>query len=503
MQGDNNMFKKPLVILEMANNHMGDLSHGLRILNEFKAVTALYEEEFDFSFKLQLRDVSFIHPDYRERMDISQIKRFTETKPPQGEFQALKDEIERLGFLSMCTPFDEPSVGVMLDMDFRIFKVASCSFADWPLMEEVVKVDRPIIISTAGALCSDMDNVVSFFKNKKKEFTVMHCVSAYPTQDSDLELNQIDYLINRYPEVPIGYSAHELPENTSAVKIAVAKGARVFEKHVGVPTDEYKLNNYSCSPAQLSEWLLAMKGAYTMCGTKDQRMSFTAEGEKALKGLFRGAFVSRDISKGETFTPQDVFCAIPAAEGQIIARQLSKYTSFIASVDIKMNGSVMMQDVKLIDKRGTVQGIVQRIKEALEHASISAPFGVPCAAYAHYGLDRFDEVGAVLINLVNREYSKTLLIMFPGQRYPLHYHMHKEETFNILSGGLTIKLEGEMHSLKKGDLLTVHREQKHSFSTEIGVILEEISTTYIDGDSYYDDPGILGSNERKVTFGLY
>jgi N-acetylneuraminate synthase len=267
--------------------------------------------------------------------------------------------------------------------------------------------------------------------------------------------------------------------------------------------EKYSLNNYSCTPAQLSNWLSAMHEAYVMCGTKDQRMKFTIEGETALKGLFRGAFVKRDIGKGDIFTSQDVFCAIPAAEGQVIARQLSKYVSFTALNDIQSNQPVMTHDVKIVDKRETVQGIVQRIKESLENANISAPFGVVCAAYSHYGLDRFDEVGAVLINLVNREYSKTLLIMFPGQRYPLHYHKHKEETFNILSGELLINIENETHSLKKGDLLTVHRGQNHSFGTDKGVILEEIATTYIDGDSYYDDTDILDSHERKVTFGLY
>ncbi|MDR2547745.1 MAG: N-acetylneuraminate synthase family protein [Lachnospiraceae bacterium] len=497
------MYDKPLIILEMANNHMGELSHGLRIINDFKAVTAPYEEHFDFSFKLQLRDTSFIHPDYQNRMDISQIKRFTETKPPQHEFQMLKDEIERVGFISMCTPFDEPSVAVMLQMNFDMYKIASCSFADWPLMEEIVQIERPFIISTAGAQICEIDNVVSFFTNRKKSFAIMHCVAAYPTENAGLELNQIDYLKNRYPDVSIGYSTHEKPDNLSAVQMAVAKGAVVFEKHVGVPTKQYMLNDYSCTPIQFSKWLTAMKEAYEVCGVTNRRMSFSIKEERALKGLYRGVFAKRDMDKGEQFTPQDVFCAIPAIEGQVIARQLSKYVSFIAKTKIKANEAIILKNVELIDKRETVRKIVLYIKKMLADANVYVPDGISCAAYAHYGLDRFDEVGAVLINLLNREYSKTLLIMFAGQRYPLHSHKSKEETFYILSGELIVELDGEIHELKKGDMLTINREQNHSFYTKIGAIMEEISTTYIAGDSYYDDTMVLSSDERKTVFGLY
>jgi sialic acid synthase SpsE/mannose-6-phosphate isomerase-like protein (cupin superfamily) len=497
------MLKKPLVILEMANNHMGNLSHGIRILNEFKAVTAPFEEQFDFSFKLQLRDDTFIHPDYRNRMDISQIKRFTETKPPQHEFQALKDEIERLGFLSMCTPFDEPSVEIMQQMNFDLYKIASCSFADWPLMEEIAKVDKPLIISTAGAHSCDMDNTVSFFSNRKKEFYVLHCVAAYPTLNADLELNQIDFLKNKYPEITIGYSTHEDPDNLSAVQIAVAKGAMVFEKHVGVPTQEYSINGYSCTPAQISKWLSSMSDAFEMCGVENQRMNTTPEANKALKGLYRGAFAKNDIKKGDAFSAEDLFCAIPAIEGQVIARQLSRYTSFIAKEDILKNQPILTQKIEIVEKREAIRQIVVRLKSALENASVPTPTGISCDAYAHYGLDKFNEVGAVLINLINREYSKTLLIMFPGQSYPSHFHKQKEESFFVYSGEITVEMDGKKHELKKGDLLTVPRGQKHHFYTKDGVVLEEISTSYIFGDSYYDDAKVLNNKERKITFGLY
>ncbi len=71
---------KPLFIFEMANNHMGDLEHGLRVIRDFAAVKEQYEE-FDFAFKFQFRNIdTFIHPDYKDRMDLKYVKRFTETR---------------------------------------------------------------------------------------------------------------------------------------------------------------------------------------------------------------------------------------------------------------------------------------------------------------------------------------------------------------------------------------------------------------------------------------
>jgi len=91
---------KPLFIFEMANNHMGDLSHGLKVIREFAAAKEQYEE-FDFAFKFQFRNIdTFIHPDYKNRMDLKYVKRFTETRLTSEQFATMKAEAENLGFIS-------------------------------------------------------------------------------------------------------------------------------------------------------------------------------------------------------------------------------------------------------------------------------------------------------------------------------------------------------------------------------------------------------------------
>lgn len=240
-----NAIPNDLVVLEMANNHMGDLNHGIEVIRRFGEVCSLFPE-FNFAFKLQYRDLdTFIHPAMRGRDDVKYIKRFSETRLTRKDFDRLVAEMRANGFLTMSTPFDEPSVDGIEAQALDIIKIASCSFGDWPLLERVAASTRPVIASTAGASLDTIDRVVSFFAHRNKDFAILHCVGEYPTADEKMHVSQIDFLKARYPGVRIGFSTHEDPGNTDIIKLAVAKGAQVFEKHVGVPTDKYPLNAYS------------------------------------------------------------------------------------------------------------------------------------------------------------------------------------------------------------------------------------------------------------------
>jgi N-acetylneuraminate synthase len=117
----------------------------------------------------------------------------------------------------------------------------------------------------------------------------------------------------------------------------------------------------------------------------------------------------------------------------------------------------------------------------------------------HYGLDRFREFGCVIIDCINRAYCKKLLIMLPRQKHPYHFHLKKEETFQLLHGDLEVELDGKRHRLQPGDIVMVLPEQWHKFHTLHGAIFEEVSTTHFNDDSFYEDERIarLPREKRK------
>lgn len=490
-----NIKQRPLFVFEMANNHGGSLEHGLKILREFYEISRQFD--FAFAFKLQYRDIpSFIHPDYQNRKDLKYVKRFSETRLTEKAVRALKKEIDRLGFMSICTPFDEKSVDLVEKHNYDIIKIGSCSFNDWPLLERIVKTDKPIIASVGGVSLKEIDNVVSFFTHRKKNLTLMHCVGQYPTPKKNLQLNQIDLLKQRYPEINIGYSTHEEPDNFESIKIAIAKGAIVFEKHVGVKTDKYELNAYSATPEQVQKWLVAAKEAYGICGMDGERAPFSKKELADIRQFQRGAFAGRDIEAGERVDIGNTFFAFPNQAGQILANDMSKYTIFTSLKKIEKNSPIM--DVSKLETRNKVYEIVLKSNKFLSKAKIPVSNQLDFEISHHYGIDRFYEFGAVIITCVNREYAKKLILVFPGQKHPLHLHKQKEETFHVLFGNVIFNLNGFNREAKAGDVVVVERGVNHDFSSKDGAIFEEISTTHFKNDSFYEDESIANNKNRKT-----
>ncbi len=487
---------KPLFVFEMANNHMGDVQHGIRIIQAFKEVSKDFD--LNFSFKLQHRDDSFFHPDFVHRKDMKYIKRFTETKLSRDDFKRLKDEIVNSGFISMCTPWDEPSVDLMDELGFEIIKIASCSFLDWPLLERVAKSNKTIIASTAGAGVDDIDRVVSFFAHRNKDFAIMHCVGEYPCLRDHLELNQIDYFRSRYPDIPIGFSTHEEPDNFDSIRVAVAKGASLFEKHVAIVTEKYAKNAYSATPEQIKKWLEAAVDTYKMCGVRNKRKQITEKEIADLVPLYRGVFANRDIKAGEKITMRDVFLAMPNTNGQLVAKDMSKYSEFYAKADIKKNDPVMGSEVESKELRSNVLQIVNSLRKILKESHIVLPPYVDIEISHHYGIEKFDGWGAILIKVINRAYSKILVVMFPGQHYPRHHHNQKDESYHLLYGDLSIEVDGVEKKMTCGELLSINKNTPHSFRTQSGAIIEEIATTYLQGDSVYEDDKINRNSDRKT-----
>jgi sialic acid synthase SpsE/mannose-6-phosphate isomerase-like protein (cupin superfamily) len=494
--GTKNIFKN-LFVFEMANNHMGDVEHGLRIIREFHDVCKDFN--FKFAFKFQYRDLdTFIHHDYKDRTDFKYVKRFMETNLSASERKLLKDEAKKLGFIAICTPFDENSVDLIEKHDYDVVKIGSCSFTDWPLLERISKTNKPIIASTAGASLEDIDRVVSFFEHRDKDFCIMHCVGEYPTNKKNLQLNQIDLLRERYPEVPIGYSTHESPDNYEAIKIAIGKGASVFERHVAMKTDKYAINAYSSTPDHIAAWLRAAQEAFEMCGISGKRFDGTEKEKIDLRGLKRGIFAKVPIKKGERIDTSNTFLAIPNIENQLLANDMSKYTEFITNRDIATNEALMFNDLSVRNLREKVLQIIKSMRQLLIDSKVILPDKLNFELSHHYGIENFEKWGAAIISCINREYCKKLIIMLPGQSHPVHHHIKKEETFHVLYGDVTINLAEQEKECKAGDIIIVERGMKHSFSSKKGVIFEEVSTTHYKDDSYYEDEQILKNKNRKT-----
>jgi len=490
---------RDMFILDLANNHQGSVEHGLKIIQSTAEVVKRHSVRAAIKFQFRQLD-SFIHPSHQKGSELKYIQRFQSTRLDQTQFQVLLNEVWAQGLLAMCTPFDEESVHVAVDMGFNILKVASCSAKDWPLLEEIANAGPPVVCSTGGLTLEDIDNVVSFFQHRAVHFALMHCVSIYPTPDDMLALNQIHMLRNRYPHIPIGWSTHENPDDTVPVQMAVAFGAKLFERHVGVETDTVKLNAYSSTPEQVDKWLEAQGRAMVLCGPTI-RPPVSAVEQASLDGLRRGVFAKRPIKKGHGLSRDSVYFAMPYIEGQLESGHWKD--GYQALQEVLPNQPVMQEAVEVDVDQGIVilKQAIHEIKALLNEAKIQLGSDFKVEYSHHYGLENFRKTGAVIIECINREYCKKLVVQLPGQRHPSHYHTRKEETFQILYGILHVNTDGYPRILHPGETILIQPGVWHSFWTDNGVIFEEVSTTHYNNDSFYADKRInkLPRSERKTV----
>ncbi len=222
-------YKKPYLIAEIGINHNGSLKLAKKLIDLAKS------NNFD-AVKFQKRTPEISTPE-------TQKYKLRET--PWGEMTYLnyKKKIEfnlnqykqidkyckrkKIDWFVSCWDID--SFKKMKNFKFRYHKIASAMLTNHNLLEIISKSKVHTLISTGMSTYKDIDEAVKIFKKNNCKFTLLHCVSTYPADEKDLNLNCIKTLKKKY-NCPIGYSGHESSVSPSVV--AYLLGACVIEKHI-------------------------------------------------------------------------------------------------------------------------------------------------------------------------------------------------------------------------------------------------------------------------------
>jgi sialic acid synthase SpsE/uncharacterized cupin superfamily protein len=490
---------RDLVVLDLANNHQGSLEHGLEVIRRHADVVKKHNVRA--AIKFQFRDLdSFVHPHHQTNSSNKHIPRFLSTRLRWQEYARLLEEVRAQGLYAMCTPFDEASAQRIADMRFDLIKVASCSAKDWPLIEAVAETNLPVVFSTGGLKIEDIDNIVVFSEHRALTFALMHCVSIYPTPPDACNLHNIAMLLQRYGNVCVGWSTHEDPDATAPVQMAVAFGAKIFERHIGLPTDNILLNTYSSAPEQIGKWLEAWKLAQDLKGSFD-RTVISEQEAASLKSLQRAVFARRPLKVGDQLERDDIYFAMPLQDGQLDSGAFRG--GIVVEKELQGDAPIMEVQISLpeLSDGQRLKRYVHQVKAILNMAGIKLGREFYVEYSHHYGIPNFGRTGCVLIDCVNRDYCKKILVQLPGQSHPYHYHKLKEETFQVLWGEIYLDIDGQEQRMVPGDSAVVLPGAWHKFRTDKGCVVEEISTTHKNDDSMYKDPAInkMARAERKTV----
>lgn len=126
-----------------------------------------------------------------------------------------------------ASPWDEPSVDFLEDLNVVAYKIASASVTDLSMLSKIKETGKPVILSTGMSTIEQIDLAVETLG--KENLSLMHATSTYPLPPEEANIRMITTLKERY-EVPVGYSGHETGLQISIA--AVALGAVSVERHI-------------------------------------------------------------------------------------------------------------------------------------------------------------------------------------------------------------------------------------------------------------------------------
>lgn len=224
--GDN---QPTFIIAEIGVNHNGKFDCAQKLIKAAKENGADAVKFQKRELKALYKQDIFKNPNKDSQSTAYLFDVFRKCELKKNEFVKLKKFCDSLGMIFFCTPFDIPSAKFLTSINMPIYKTSSSDLTNLPLINEILKNNKPIIMSTGMSQMAEIDFTVNFLNEKNAQFALLHCVSTYPVPFKDVNLRMIDVLKRRY-QAPVGWSGHERGIIVSICSIAL--GANIVERHI-------------------------------------------------------------------------------------------------------------------------------------------------------------------------------------------------------------------------------------------------------------------------------
>src|SRR5690554_1812862 len=216
------------IIAEIGVNHNGILDLALELIDV--AVDAGAD-----AVKFQKRTLEKIYPKkYLENANSGEknlrylLPLLQQVELPDHAYYKIVEHCQKRGITFLCSAFDPESADFLDELGVPAYKVASADLTNLPLLDHLVKKNKPLILSTGMSRIEEVDITVNFLKERGAEFALLHCNSTYPAAFEDINLRFMDRL--RMYGVPVGYSGHE--RGIAVSTVASALGASIIERHL-------------------------------------------------------------------------------------------------------------------------------------------------------------------------------------------------------------------------------------------------------------------------------
>lgn len=295
------------IIAEIGQNHNGCIKNAKKLIDMAKKagikLVKFQKRDIETEFtreaynKPYLTRNSFgkIYGEHRNFLELS-----------EKEHLELKKYTEKQDMIYFCTPCDIPSLKILQNIGCPFYKVASRDITNIPLLKELGKIKKTVIISTGMATYEDIDLALDTLNLPNNKVIIMQCTSQYPCDIKNCHLNCIETLKHKYNRV-IGYSDHT--EGTLAAILSVTKGAAIIEKHITL--DKKLKGSDQKGSATFEELKYIQRNVLDIpiyMGNKEKVISCPKE---TMDKLMKSLTTNKDIKKDDIIQKEDICLKCP------------------------------------------------------------------------------------------------------------------------------------------------------------------------------------------------
>lgn len=210
------------------------------------------------------RVVTWGAPGHEHRETIGAL--FDRLALPRAAHAELFALAKSLGLLAFSTPFSPRGADFLASLDVPCFKIAASDVAYLDLLKRVAGSGKPVILSLGKSTLAEAERAVAVLGEAGcRDLVLLHCLSAYPAPDDEMNLRTITTLQHLFPQAHIGLSDHSL--GYTAALGSVALGARLIEKHITLDQDTDGPDHwFSADEGELTAMVREVRRLETMLG---------------------------------------------------------------------------------------------------------------------------------------------------------------------------------------------------------------------------------------------
>jgi len=334
----------PYCIAEVGINHNGYLDLAKRMIEVAKeaGADAVKFQTFKAEEFCGDPEQTFTYQSQGESVTESMLEMFRRYEFPEEHWLEIKTYCKTVGITFFSTPQNRTDLDLLLKLGVPAIKVGSDDFTNLPLLKSYSVTGLPIIVSCGMSDLAEVHQaleILGWFNGYPA--ALLLCTSQYPTPPQDVNIKKLITLQQAFPGLLLGFSDHT--QSTLAATLAVALGARIFEKHFTLDHNLPGPDHWFAEDLEgLAKWIDTIRQADSMLGSQFVRPT---SAEHDMRKLARRSVVAlRDIIEGEFFDSINIGLRRPG--GGIPPIMIEQIIGVKASHDIKRGSLLSLQDIR-------------------------------------------------------------------------------------------------------------------------------------------------------------